>query len=112
MSTEGKLNSGKFYESLVASGDDVKGKRGELLVKSVKKAAKKKVDEIEEEIDALETTLLNLTDLGPENSYSLRPTAKGFDATKWIDEMFEAKVEIALKKVELEVAEGIVNEWF
>ena len=103
--SEGKgLNSGKFYDTLVASGDDVKGKRGELLVKSVKKAAKKKVDEIEDEIDTLETTLLNLTDLGPENTYSLRPTSKDFDAKKWVDEMHETRLEIALKKIELETA--------
>ena len=56
--------------------------------------------------------ILNLTDLGPENTYSLRPGAKDFDAKKWFAELHQCRMDVALKDVELEEAQAIYDEWF
>lgn len=104
---------GKFATTIAASSEDIKGQRADILEKSVKKAAKKLADKIDDEIDTLETKLLNLSDLAPETTYSLRPAnGKEFDADKWASDMFETRIQLALKKIELGEAEAILKEWF
>jgi hypothetical protein len=60
----------------------------------------------------LQNKLANLTDLAPDNSYSLRPGSKDFNAKEWMLELHTTKMEIKLKDMELEVAQDIYNEWF
>jgi hypothetical protein len=50
--------------------------------------------------------------LAPDNTYSLRPGSKDFDASRWMNELHDTKMEIKLKAIELEVANEIKNEWF
>jgi hypothetical protein len=111
MSTK-DAKKGKFYNTVAADGDAVIGKRAEMAVKSVKKAVGRLIDNIDDEVDTLESTLLKLADLGPNTTDSLRPIDEDFDAKAWVKSMHETTLDLKLKKIELENAEGILKEWF
>lgn len=103
---------GKFATAIAASDKTIKEARAAIVAKAGKRSAENKVRKIEDKVDGLETTIMNLTDLAPETTYSLRPGGKEFDADGWVDQLNEATLDLKLAKIELEVAQEILNEWF
>lgn len=103
---------GKFEQMITASDKNIKDARGKIIAKATRRAAENLVRDLEDEVDKLETEILNLTDLGAESSFSLRPTSKDFNAEEWVNKLHQAKLDVALKKIELEQAEAILTEWF
>jgi len=101
----------KFGAMITASDKSIKQARAVIIVKAGRRAAENKVRSIEDEVDSLETTILNLTDLAPDTSFSLKP-GKDFDAESWVNKLHEATLDLELKKIELAAAEAIVTEWF
>ena len=101
----------KFGAMITASDKSIKQARAVIIVKAGKRAAENKVRSIEDEVDSLETTILNLTDLAPDTTFSLKP-GKDFDAESWVNKLHEATLDLELKKIELAAAEAIVTEWF
>lgn len=53
-----------------------------------------------------------LTDLAPDNKYSLRPGGDDFNAKTWVKELHTIRMEIAIKEEELVEAQAIYDEWF
>jgi hypothetical protein len=52
-----------------------------------------------------------LTDIGPDESTSLRVVEESFDAAHWIKQIHSLKMDIRLKEIEIKVANEIHNEW-
>lgn len=102
----------KFEAKISASDKSIKGERAKVLARKVRRSAEDKVRALDTEIENLETLILDLTDLAPDTTYSLRPTGKDFDADGWVDKLYTANLDLKLKKIELEVAKGILTEWF
>ncbi len=107
MSTENK-----FAKMLSASNADIKATRAGLIAEATSDEVDSFVAAIKKEKRGLEIKLNNMTDLAADNSYSLRPGSKDFEATKWVKELHQTKMDIKLKTIELEVAEDIRKEWF
>lgn len=103
---------GKFESMITASDKTIKDARGRIIANSARRAAEDLVRRLEGEIDTLQTEILNLTDIGPENTMSLRPTSKDFNAEKWVERLHQSKLDMALKNIELAEAKEILNEWF
>ena len=101
----------KFGAMITASDKSIKEARAVIIVKAGRRAAENKVRSIEDEVDSLETTILNLTDLAPDTTFSLKP-GKDFDAESWVNKLHEATLDLELKKIELKAAQDIVKEWF
>lgn len=102
----------KFTSTLSASNADIKSARAQLVADSTLDEVDSFISTIRKEKNQLSIKLNNLTDLAPDNSYSLRPGSKDFDAAKWVKELHSTKMQLELKTVELEVAEDIKKEWF
>jgi len=107
-----KESKGKFAAQIAASTEEIKGARAEKLAKSVKRAAEDLERKLDGEVDELESKILDLSDLAPDTSYSLRPGGGDFNAKGWVNDMHEATLELELKKIELKVAQDILKEWF
>ena len=107
-----KATVGKFAATIAASDKSIKEARAAIVAKTGRRAAENKVRSIEDEVDSLETTILNLTDLAPDTTYSLRPGGKEFDAEGWVEKLHTATLDLELKRIELKVAEDILKEWF
>lgn len=102
----------KFVKTLSASNAEIKEARAKMLADTTVLEVESFVQSLKKEKLELQNKLANLTDLAPDNSYSLRPGSKEFDAKLWIRELHSTKMEIKLKEMELEEAQGIYNEWF
>ena len=102
----------KFEAQIAASDIKIKEARAAILMQSVKGEADDLVRSISKEIQRIKINILNLTDLAPESSMSLRPGGKDFNAKKWIKDLHEATLDLELKEMELATAEKLVKEWF
>ncbi len=102
----------KFASTLSASNADIKSQRATLVAESTSDEVDTLISVLRKEKRALESKLNNLTDLAPDNTYSLRPGSKDFDAAKWVKEYHQTKMDLKLKVIELETAEEIKKEWF
>jgi len=102
----------KFASTLSAANADIKATRAQALADSTILEAESFIQNLRREKLLLVGKLNNLTDLAPDNTYSLRPGAKDFNAAAWFKELHKTRMEIALKEVELTEAQGIFNEWF
>lgn len=105
-------NSNKFTSTLSASNADIKSARAQLLADSTLDEVDSFISVLRKEKNQLSIKLNNLTDLAPDNTYSLRPGSKDFDAGKWVKELHTTKMELSLKTIQLSVAEEIKTEWF
>jgi hypothetical protein len=102
----------KFAQTLSASNADIKTTRAQALAETTVLEVESFIQSLKREKLQLNNKLNQLTDLAPDNTYSLRPGSKDFDASRWVNELHETKMEIKLKTIELEVASEIRNEWF
>lgn len=104
--------SNKFTEMLSASNADIKQARAEELAESTILEVDAFITNLKREKNQLKTKLRGLTDLAPDNSYSLRPGTKDFNAAKWMSELHGTKMELELLEVKIKLAEEIHAEWF
>jgi hypothetical protein len=102
----------KFVNMLSASDNTIKETRAKQLAEDTILEVDTFINTLKRELSKLNNKLTSLTDLAPDNTYSLRPGSKDFDASRWMNELHETKMEIKLKIIELEVANEIKNEWF
>jgi hypothetical protein len=102
----------KFVKTLSASNAEIKEARAKMLADTTVLEVESFVQALKKEKLELQNKLANLTDLAPDNTYSLRPGSKDFDAKLWVRELHSTRMEITLKEMELEEAQAIYNEWF
>jgi len=104
--------SNKFTKTLSASNEAIIRNRAAILAETAQSEAESLVHGLKKEKNKLELAILQLTDLAPETSFSLRPGNAEFDGAKWVKQLHEARMDLKLKKIELEEAQGILDEWF
>jgi len=102
----------KFATKLSASNKDIKADRAEMLSEEVALEVNEFVSGLKKEKIKLRNKVARLTDLAPDSKDSLRPTSKDFCASTWVAELHQAKMDLKLKEIELEIANGIEKEWF
>jgi len=102
----------KFVETLSASNQEIKEARAEMIAEETVIEVQQFVSNLKKEKLQLRNKITKLTDLAPDNSYSLRPGGKDFNAAKWVQELHQAKMDLKLKDIALAEAEAIMDEWF
>lgn len=107
-----KAGNNKFINNLVKDAHGIKQQRAEILAEETKYEQEEIVRNLAKEKRALETKLVAMTDLSPDNTYSLRPGGDGFNPKQWVREMQNVKVALLNKEVELQLAEETLEEWF
>lgn len=97
-----KLPQSLFRKNLSSSG--ALANRIDLLEQDVMASYDMKIKGLEGEIRQLNMQLLNLEDMAPDNSTSLKPsTNKDFNSGAWVNKHAELSLDIELKNRELEV---------
>jgi hypothetical protein len=102
----------RFVQMLTASDKTIKANRAQHLADSTVLEVEAKMTEIRRRKNTLVNKITDLTDLAPENTYSLRPGSKDFNASKWTEELFKTKLDLKLVDIELETIEEIHSEFF
>ena len=101
-----------FKKNITANSDSVKGKRADLLASATERQQRNLISELEQKIDDHEMKLQQLTDIAPENTYSLKPGGDNFDPNKWVREQHQIVLELYALNVELEIANKVYGKWF
>jgi hypothetical protein len=102
----------KFVEMISANGSDVLKRRATAIGTSAQIAQETIVNDLKNKISNLELKLIDLTDLAPETSDSLRPGSKSFDPNRWVTEVQNTKQDLYQLKIQLKLAEETYNEYF
>ena len=105
-----KMN--KFVEMISANGGDVLKRRATAIGTGAQIAQETIVNDLKNRISNLELKLIDLTDLAPETSDSLRPGSKPFDPNRWATEVQNTKQDLYQLKIQLKLAEETYNEYF
>lgn len=101
----------KFNQILSATGTAVLKKRAEIINADAKEAAKDKVAAINKEIRGYKSKIMDLEDLSIRSTESL-VVGEGFEAAKWVDQMFEVKDRLRDAEIRLGIAQAIYDEYF
>lgn len=102
----------KFSKHLSKDADGIRLQRSEMIAEETKTQQQMLITILHKEKRDLDMEILNLSDIGPETSDSLRPAGQGFDSKQWVKKMQELKMKRLEKLVEIELAEETFNEWF
>lgn len=102
----------KFAQMLSADSSATLGNRAKNLADAAVLEVESFIANLRKEKLQLNSKLNDLTDLAPENTYSLRPGGADFNAAKWVAELHRTKMDLALKEVQLVEAQSIYDEWF
>lgn len=115
MATTKKSTTSKkspFQSMLEKSHKEIRGQRASLLSKDAERKMRKVVEAKEEQVEDLEMKVLNLSDLGPDSTTTLKVTKSGFDAKSWAEQLIETKTQLQIATQELKIAEETYNEFF
>lgn len=99
------------FEKMLTS-DSVYNKRVEILSKTAELAQKNLINDLKVTKEKLELKIFNLTDLAPESSDSLRPGSKNWNATQWAKSLQEAKQDLYMCEIQLDIANKTLEEYF
>jgi hypothetical protein len=102
----------KFQKLVGQNGNDVLERRAEALATHAEIAQSAIVNKLKQEKTRLELEIINLTDLSPETTDSLRPGNKDWDATNWAKKLQTAKQDLYNVKIQLQLAEETYKEYF
>ena len=103
----------KFVNQLQRSNKQIKIDRARRIGEACSDAQVKLVMDIKEKIRKKENRLDEMTDLSASNqSTTNNIISSNFDASHFVKEINDLKVDIANLEVELEVAEETSKEWF
>ena len=102
----------KFESKLSAGNKEILSERAKNLSDEVVLEVESFISNLKRERIQLANKLNNLTDLGPDNTYSLRPGSSDFKAASWVKELHQTRMDLKLKTIELEEAQAIYDEWF
>jgi polysaccharide deacetylase 2 family uncharacterized protein YibQ len=102
----------KFTNMISASNSATLSSRAADLENEVLIEVESFINNLKREKAQLKTKVNKLTDLAPENTTSLRPGHPDFEASEWIKNLHQCRMDLALKEVELTEAQAIYDEFF
>lgn len=102
----------KFQTLISQNENEVLKRRAEALATHAEIAQSAIVNKLKQEKTKIELEILNLTDLAPDTTDSLRPGGKDWDATTWAKNLQKAKQDLYNIKIQLQLAEETYNEYF
>lgn len=102
----------KFQKLISGNGNDVLARRAGSIATAAEVAQQNIVNQLKQEKSRIELEIINLTDLAPETSDSLRPGNKDWDAKDWALKLQEAKENLYNITIQLNIAEETYKEYF
>lgn len=102
----------KFQRNLESSHKEIRGKRAKFLNEDAEVSMRRLVDKEKDKLRDLQRQEMNLEDMHPDSTTTLKVTKDKFDSVTWARELVEVRVEIKLQKAELQIAEDTYKEYF
>jgi hypothetical protein len=100
------------FRKLITNTNSALQRRAELVNQTATIAMQNFVNELTTRKAELEAKLMDLTDLAPGSTTSLRPGTKDWDAGQWVREIQSLKEEIYTVDLKLSLANETYTEFF
>lgn len=105
------VKTSKFEKLLTRKGDQIIDARATRILVGAKNAQESIIRDLVDEVNRLEDKREAMLDQSPDNRYSLK-VGEGFDAKSWTKEYHSLSLQLANKKIELEIAEENFKDLF
>ncbi len=102
----------KFTELISNNSSSTLARRAGSISTAAEIAQQNIVNQLKQKKSEIELQIINLTDLAPESSDSLRPGDKNWDAKEWAVQLQEAKQTLYNINIQLKLAEETYDEYF
>lgn len=103
----------KFVQNLTKNETGIKEARAKIVGEQAENAQSELINTLKREKNGLNLKLDQLQDLAPNDTTSLVVAGgKTFDPQRWVRDIQDAKVELATKEIELDIAQKTYDEWF
>ena len=102
----------KKFHIKINNSKSTLGNHASLIEKQAEAAQKNIITNLEIAKMERESKVQSMLDFAPDSTYSLKPNATGFEATKWATELQALKVEIAKYDEALDLAITTYNDLF
>ena len=103
METTTAPQKGAFFSSLVKGNKEIKKARAEAIAAAARTTYKRKVEDLELELDQLVRDQEDMLDMSPTTTHSL-VLASDFKANEWVNKHFLKGVEIRETEIKLAIA--------
>jgi len=100
----------KLERKLSADRKTALSERATIAVADLSDEGTSFLTRLEKEKRSIEKEIINLTDIGPNSTTSLR--ISDINAEEWYSKLHALKLDLRLKEIEIEVAKEINKEWF
>lgn len=102
---------GKFENILTATGDAVLQKRAKNLTEVTKETFEDEKRKLERQIRVKENEIVNMEDLSVRSTHDL-VVGENLDTNRWVQKRINLALELRDLKIELEVVNGLITEYF
>lgn len=102
----------KFQKLISLNTNEALVRRAESITTGAEIAQQNLVNSLKQQKIEIELKIANLTDLAPENTTSLRPGGKDWDAVLWVTDLQKAKQDLYTIEIQLKLAQETYDEYF
>jgi hypothetical protein len=102
----------KFQSLIASNGNEVLQRRANNVATTAEIAQQTLVNSLKVQKAELENHIMNLTDLAPESTDSLKPGTVNWNPTEWVNSLQEAKEKLYNIDIRLRIAQATYNEYF
>jgi hypothetical protein len=102
----------KFQSLIANNGSEVLQRRASNVATTAEIAQQTLINSLKVQKAELENRIMNLTDLAPDTSDSLKPGTTNWDPTEWAKSLQDAKEQLYNTNIRLQIAQSTYNEYF
>jgi hypothetical protein len=102
----------KFQSLIANNGNEVLQRRAANVATTAEIAQQTLLNSLKVEKADIENRIMNLTDLAPENTDSLRPGTSNWNPTQWAEDLQKAKEDLYSISIRIKMAQETYDEYF
>lgn len=101
----------KLEKKLSQGQTEIMNQRALIVSEDIQSEIESVITDLEKKRREIVKNKLNHTDIGPDNSTSLRVVDENFNASNWVSRLVDIEKALVLIEIELTVANNIKKEW-
>ena len=101
----------KLEKKLSQGQTEIMNQRALIVSEDIQSEIESVITDLEKRRREIVKNKLNHTDIGPDNSTSLRVVDENFNASSWVSRLVDIEKALVLIEIELTVANNIKKEW-
>lgn len=101
----------KLINKLSAGESVIRNQRAQIVAEDIQSEIESMIVALEKRKREVIKAKLSHTDIGPDETTSLRVVSENFNAAVWVDELQALEKELLNVDIELEIANRIKKEW-